>query len=156
MIIRSAVKEDFERLNILYEQVDKLHRDRHPDRFRAPEVIGRPEDYFNTLLETPCAHLLVAERDDLIIGFAEAYVRQAPDYPIIQPRRWMLIDSIAIEEAHRHSGAGQMLFDELKRRAKLDGIDQIELNVYEFNEPAVKFYKKNGFEDVCRTMSLKL
>jgi len=46
--------------------------------------------------------------------------------------------------------------NELVRRAKAEGINQIELNVYEFNTAAVKFYEKNGFEGVCKTMQKKI
>lgn len=156
MIVRDAVIDDFKRLNVIYEQVDKLHRDAHPGRFRKPEVTGRPAEYFESLMKMPEAYLLVVEKDGEVIGFAEAYIRYTPDYPILQPRKWVLIDGIAVDKAYRKTGAGQALFDELICRARAAGIDQIELNVYEFNEPAYKFYRKNGFETVCKTMSKRI
>ena len=156
MIVRDAETRDFDRLDEIYEQVDKLHRDAHPERFRKPVVTGRSSEYFETALEVPGAFLLVAENDGVVIGFAEAYTKYAADYPIFQPRKWMLIDGIAVDKSYRRTGAGQALFDELIRRAKISDTHQIELNVYEFNEPAYNFYKKNGFETICKTMGKKI
>ena len=156
MIVRDSRTEDFSRLNEIYEQVDKLHRDAHPERFRRPDKLGRPDGYYESVVKTPGAYLLVVEKEGAIIGFAEAYIRQSPDFPIFQPREWMIIDGIAIDESYRNTGAGQRLFDELVSIAKSEGIDQIELNVYAFNEPAYNFYKKNGFETICKTMGKRI
>ncbi len=153
MIIRDAVSEDFSRLNEIYGQVDLLHREAHPNRFRKPEIIGRPGEYYESVLENPDGYLLVIENEESIIGFAEAYVRYALNYPILQPREWLLIDGIAVDKTYRNSGAGQALLNELIDRAKAKGIAEVELNVYEFNASAINFYNKNGFESVCKTMS---
>jgi len=152
MNIRDAVKNDFPRLDELYEQVDELHRRVHPDRFKKPEKTGRSADYYESLLDTPGAFLIVVEKEGKVIGFAEAYIKKAKNNPVVKPRTWLLIDGIVIDKVWRNSGAGQFLLNELVRRAKAGGIDQIELNVYEFNTAAIKFYEKCGFKSICKTM----
>lgn len=156
MKIRDARKDDFERLNELYEQLDELHRNAYPDRFRRPDKAGRTEEYFISLLENSDAYLIVAEDEGDILGFAEAYIRKAPDFPVLQPRTWLLIDGIAVDKVYRNKGAGQALFNELINRSKEKGISDIELKVYGFNETAIKFYEKNGFTNISRTMYKKI
>jgi len=156
MLVRQAKKADYETLNNIYDQVDILHRDQYPNRFRKPDNIGRPSEYYDSVLSNPDGILIVIESDNIVIGFAEAYIRKAPDFPVLQPRKWLLIDGIAVDHNYRGKGAGQLLFDELMKYAKNVGIEEVELNVYSFNEAAIKFYRKNGFDNICTTMGRKL
>jgi len=156
MKIRSAEKRDYHRINELYEQVDRLHREVHPDRFQKPAVLGRPDEFLNALVENESSYLIVAEEREEIIGFAEAYIVSAPNFPVLKQRSWLLIDSIAVDEGHRGMGTGQKLFDYLGAKAKERGVEEVELNVYAFNDSAIKFYEKNGFKELCKTMTKRL
>ena len=58
---------------------------------------------------------------------------------------------IAISEKYRGMGIGSLLFDEMIRLAKnTPGIDQIELDVIDKNEPAMRLYKSKGFIETGR------
>lgn len=61
-----------------------------------------------------------------------------------------------MDEAHRGKGARQKLFDVLINKGTVLGATEVELNVYSFNEAAVVFYRKNGFENICTTMGRNL
>ncbi len=152
MHIREAVREDMDQLDKLYSQVDELHRQAYPGRFRKPEIAGRPEAYYLERIQAQDALLLVAELDGQVIGFAEGYLRSAPDIPVLQQRSWLMIDSVAVDQNHRGHGAGKALFDGLEARANKRGITEIELNVYAFNQKAIGFYEKLGFEVISQTM----
>lgn len=156
MKIRNATKSDFQRISELYEQVDRLHREAHPDRFQRPAEIGRTEEYLSALVKNEKAFLLVAEENGNVIGFAEAYIMSSPDFPVIKKRSWLLIDGIGVDESCRGTGAGQRLLNELEERIKEIGIHEVELKVYEFNNQAINFYEKNGFKELSRTMTKKL
>ena len=56
--------------------------------------------------------------------------------------------NIAVEEEYRRQGAAQRLFDSLKECFISKGAEKIFLEVREKNTPAVRFYEKNGFEQV--------
>lgn len=45
-------------------------------------------------------------------------------------------------------GVGKLLFDEVTHRSLLDGIKRISLNVNKYNQAAIRFYGKIGFEIV--------
>lgn len=152
MYIRSAEKRDFNRINQLYEQVDQLHWEAHTEIFQEPTQKGRSDDYLLELIDKEGAFLLVAEKSNKIVGFAEAYIIKSPDYPILKKRSWFLIDSIAVDKDSRHMGIGQALYNKLESIAKKRNIKSIELKVYAFNKSAEAFYNKNDFSVRNKTM----
>lgn len=156
MKLRVAENCDFKRISEIYEQVDKLHRKAHPDRFQKPIQIGRSQEYFNGLIKDDKAQLYVAIEKEEVIGFAEAYISSSADFPVLRKRQWLLIDGIAVDVKFRRKGVGQLLLNELYEWSKKQNIEDVELNVYAFNEPAIKFYKKNGFSEISKRMTKKL
>jgi hypothetical protein len=48
--IRKLQKEDFKAYTEIFEQVDKLHRDAHPEYFHKTDNLLRTEKYFENLL----------------------------------------------------------------------------------------------------------
>ena len=56
--------------------------------------------------------------------------------------------NIAVEEEYRRQGIAQTLFNTLFQHFTDMGVEKIFLEVREKNTPAVKFYEKNGFEQV--------
>lgn len=53
---------------------------------------------------------------------------------------------IAISEDYRGIGLGSIIFDEMIKLAKqTDGVEQIELDVIDKNEKALKLYERKGF-----------
>ncbi len=87
--------------------------------------------------ENPVYKAFVAEVDGLIIGFALYYVR----YSTWKGCRMYLEDFI-VTEAMRGRGIGKLLFDRLIVEAKELGFSGMVWQVLDWNEPAIKFYKK--------------
>jgi len=56
------------------------------------------------------------------------------------------INNIAVKESTRRCGIAQKMLDELKIFAKKHHSNMMTLEVNEYNEKAISFYKKNGFE----------
>jgi ribosomal protein S18 acetylase RimI-like enzyme len=156
MIIRDATSKDFKEVSRIYEQVDRMHREQHPNIFKKPQIPGRPDDYFQNICDGEFSKFVVAESETGVIGFAEAYVMTASDFPVLQPRQWVLIDGIAVDEDIRGTGAGQAMLDYLIDWSKSMAIEEIELKVYSFNTGALKFYERNGFKEINKTLSLKI
>lgn len=55
------------------------------------------------------------------------------------------ITSFAILSQYQKMGLGKRLFSEVRKEAEKRGIKCIDLEVYEDNEKAIKFYQKQGF-----------
>lgn len=58
--------------------------------------------------------------------------------------KMLYIDDIVVTEKFRKMGVGQMLFDHMREEAKKARVNQIRFHVLNWNEPAIKFYEKNG------------
>lgn len=74
---------------------------------------------------------------ETIVGFALYYIR----YSTWKGCR-MYLEDIVVTESWRGKGIGALLFDRLIAEAKQKQLHGITWQVLEWNEPAIKFYKK--------------
>jgi ribosomal protein S18 acetylase RimI-like enzyme len=92
---------------------------------------------------------IVAEDDQIQVG--AAWIRSLagaelspiddPDVPVL---------AIGVELHHRGRGVGGLLMDALIAEARAKGVRSISLTTGLFNEPAVRLYRRCGFEEVLR------
>ena len=154
--IREATAGDYDVLCGIMDEVDILHRDRLPHIFQKPIGPVREKEYILGLLADENTSLLIAEVDGQVAGFVHTMVRDTPPIPVLVPRRQAFVDSLAVkQEFHRH-GIGRALMDHAHRWAVAKGAADIELNVFEFNQPAIAFYQALGYETSRRRMAKDL
>ena len=79
-------------------------------------------------------------------------IRQTPEFPFLVPRRYAFIDTIVVTETARGSGVGKTLMRRAHQWAVDKKLNQIRLNVWEFNEGAIRFYEKLGYISRTRQM----
>lgn len=65
-----------------------------------------------------------------------------------EPQREAEIYNIAVIEAERRKGLGQMLFDAFAKDCRDKEVTNVWLEVRESNRRAIAFYEKNGFKPV--------
>lgn len=82
---------------------------------------------------------IVAEGQEGIVGFALYYIRYST-----WKGQVMYLEDIIVTEPHRGKGIGSMLMDQLIREAKQKQFGRIVWQVLEWNEPAIRFYRKYG------------
>ncbi|CAL1516600.1 GNAT family N-acetyltransferase [Chitinophaga sp. MM2321] len=80
---------------------------------------------------------VVTDNKEMIVGFALYYIR----YSTWKGSR-MYLEDIIVTESWRGKGVGKLLFDQLIAEAKEKHFNGIVFQVLEWNEPAIKFYKK--------------
>jgi GNAT superfamily N-acetyltransferase len=129
--IRIVRKEDCPRLLELVHELALFER--------APAEVTVTLDEFEDagFGDTPVWKAFVAEVDHVIVAFALYYVR----YSTWKGCRMYLEDLIVTEEM-RGKGLGKLLFDRLITEAKEMGFTGMVWQVLDWNEPAIKFYKK--------------
>jgi GNAT superfamily N-acetyltransferase len=129
--IRIAKKDDCPRLLELVNELALFER--------APEEVTVTLEEFEEagFGEKPVWKAYVAEVEDVIVAFALYYVR----YSTWKGCRMYLEDLIVTEEM-RGKGVGKLLFDRLIAEAKEMGFNGMTWQVLDWNEPAIKFYKK--------------
>jgi GNAT superfamily N-acetyltransferase len=129
--LRIAKKEDCPRLLELVNELALFER--------APEEVTVTLQEFEVagFGETPVWKAFVAEADGVIAAFALYYIR----YSTWKGCRMYLEDLIVTKEM-RGKGLGKLLFDRLIIEAKELGFNGMTWQVLDWNEPAIKFYKK--------------
>ncbi|WP_295669234.1 GNAT family N-acetyltransferase [uncultured Mucilaginibacter sp.] len=129
--LRIAKKEDCPRLLELVKELALFER--------APEEVTVTLQEFEDagFGEKPVWKAFVAEVNGAIVAFAVYYVR----YSTWKGCRMYLEDLIVTEEM-RGKGVGKLLFDRLIIEAKEMGFNGMVWQVLDWNEPAIKFYKK--------------
>lgn len=129
--LRVAVKEDCPRLLELVHELALFEK--------APEeVTVTLEEFIDAGFgEKPVWKTFVAEVDGLIVGFALYYIR----YSTWKGCR-MYLEDLIVTENWRGKGVGKLLFDRLIIEAREMGFNGMSWQVLDWNEPAIKFYKK--------------
>ncbi|HEY0434354.1 MAG TPA: GNAT family N-acetyltransferase [Chitinophagaceae bacterium] len=129
--IRNAVRADCPRLLELVQELAVYER--------APEEVTVTLGHFTEsgFGEHPVWWALVAEYEGRIVGFALYYIR----YSTWKGQAMYLEDLIVTNEM-RGRGIGKLLFDELIGEAKKKKFNRIIWQVLDWNEPAIRFYKK--------------
>lgn len=153
LVIREAVEGDYEALCEIIDQVDELHRDKLPRRFRAAEGPVRTREFISNAIDAPDIGLFVAEIEPALTGFVHVIIRKTPDIPILVPRRYAVVDNLAVRTEHRRHGIGHALMERVQTWARAQGATSIELRAYAFNRPAIDFYRKLGYDIVSHHMT---
>ena len=153
--IRAALADDYLPLLPLFDHIDSAHHEVLPDVFVRPHGRTPEEDYFIDLLSNPEVGFIVAEVDNGVVGFIHVIVRETPKIPILVQRRFASIESLVVTNDFQRKGIGVKLVEAAKAWAINNGAESIELNVYEFNESAIAFYRHLGFTDYSRKMRLR-
>ena len=153
---RKATVEDYNNLFELFDEIDTLHRDNLPHIFQQASGPVREQDYYSGLIDDKNVGLFVAEIGGKLVGFSHAIVKDTPAIPILVPRRYAIVDSIVVQAGFQNRGIGRKLMGKMQVWAIAKGATSIELNVYEFNEAAISFYKNLGYQTISRRMNKEL
>jgi len=129
--LRVAVKEDCPRLLELVHELAVFEK--------APEEVTVTLEEFAEagFGDKPVWKTFVAEVDGVIVGFALYYIR----YSTWKGCR-MYLEDLIVTESWRGKGVGKILFDRLIIEAREMGFNGMSWQVLDWNEPAIKFYKK--------------
>jgi GNAT superfamily N-acetyltransferase len=154
--ITEAALADYPVLCELFDEGDALHREYLPHIFRRPDGPARDPAYVAALIEDPTVGLFVARAQGQAIGLIVVLVRESPDIPILVPRCYATIDHVVVRASYRRTGVGRALMERAQVWALAQGVETVELHVWEFNQDAIPFYEQLGYETVSRKMSKRL
>jgi len=156
MNIRKAHINDFTQINELFWQSDLYHFNYEPYIYEKTEEGYRSEEYIKSIIEDKKSLFIVLEIENKVIGFLLAYEEEKGHLPFHKKRRYLVLDNIVVDEKYQKNGYGQKLLDYLLEYSKENKYSDILLNVYCFNEKAIKLYEKYGFKKLTQDMILKL
>lgn len=156
LVVRRAAAEDCQAVCEMLEELHLIHSCALPGVFRKPDASAMFRDRVEELVHEPDSAVFVAEVDGEVAGAALAVVRDSPDRMAMMPRRYGWVESIGVRERFRREGVGSALMHAAERWSRENGASTCELNVWEFNQAAIRFYESLGFETASRRMWRKL
>ncbi len=153
--VRTAEPDDVESIVVLAIELHEFTARGVPDRLRIPD------EYDLTTLRTlvegtiadPESAFLVAVDGGETVGFAELHAASDPDDPVVQPCRYVRLQSLIVTERRRGRGIGRLLVEASKAWAAGRGIHDVRLSCWEFDGGPEPFYRALGFRTVRREMA---
>ena len=145
-----------------YIEVNRLVRQGHDDHVKGDNTVFRkvesvmPEEYYLELLEQDQSTVLIAREENKIIGFAVISIETSPVFPSLVQRRFAYIHDFGVDQSEKRKGIGSLLFEACLKWAKEKKVDEVELNVWEFNEEAIAFYRKHSMKTISRKMRVAI
>jgi diamine N-acetyltransferase len=149
VFVRLACPEDLVALARLLDEIVAFHHSEDPTQFREPAAAAHSR-YLEERFQDPDAAVFVAEDQDVLAGIAVTVIREAP--PFLTPNRFVLLENLAVSTKFRRAGVGRKLVDAAVLWTRARDIQELDLNVYEFNRIAIRFYEAIGFRAVSRRM----
>ena len=150
--VHSGTVEDYTRLGIVFDEAEVFHRHALPHIFREPIEPFPSQSLYNGLILGDDSAVLVAEQGTELIGFLAIRTATAPAEPILWPRRFAMVDMLAVRSDRRRQGIGRALMEAAHQWARDRELQAVELTVWEFNQYAIRFYEALGYQAVSRLM----
>lgn len=145
MEIRFAQPGDIPEMIRLLQQVGQVHHVGRPDLFRAGAQ-KYDENALLELLQDPSRPIFIAAASGKVLGYAFCICKEVKDNPVLADQRELYIDDLCVDEACRGQAIGTKLYRAVQDYARQEQFDRITLNVWAFNESALRFYEKLGLK----------
>ena len=150
-MVRFARKEDYEAINALRAPVCALHSNGYPALFK-PVFAKDHQERVLKMMEDPEQEVLVAEENGQLLGFAMVeYIKREETNSMYAVHEAHIVE-IGVDETSQGKGVGTALIQAVKDAAKVRGCRSVQLDVWEFNKSALRFYEKLGFVTLRRKM----
>jgi len=143
-IIRQANLNDIEGLVRLLQQISKLHHEGRPDLFKPNSQKFSAEEVKKILEDKDFRVFVAVDEKDYMLGYCFCKLKTS-NHPVLHTYTALYIEDFCVDESSRGQGIGKKLFDAAFEYGKSQGVYNIELNVWNFNKGAVKFYENLGF-----------
>ena len=153
-MIRKANKGDIQRIIELLHQVNMVHHVIRPDLFK-PNTTKYNEQELALLLNDVSKPVFVLD-DGEVQGYAFCQITEVKDNQLLEDIKTLYIDDICVDEKARGKHVGKALYEYVRDYAQSIGCNNITLNVWEGNEPALRFYQSMGMQVQKTTMEILL
>lgn len=148
--IRSAVIED---LPILIEFEQGIVFAERP--FDPQLKSGRISYYdLGEMIVNPDAEILVAEHIGTLVGSGSIHIKTSKAY--VSHDVYSYLGFMYVDPNYRGQGINKLIIDGLAAWSRSRGIHEMQLDVYDKNEGAIRAYEKYGFKKSLVQMRIEL
>jgi diamine N-acetyltransferase len=155
-IIRSMTLDDFDALTTLLDEIHDYHVTSAPTVFKHAEAPVLPREQIAEKITQPDQLYLTAMEGSRMVGFLWGQLYERPETHIHRQRKLVIVDTLGVAETHRGTGIGRALMDAAEQWGVENGAREAFLTVWDFNESAIAFYERLGYNTEQRRMSKNL
>jgi GNAT superfamily N-acetyltransferase len=145
LVVRRAVAGDERALAALIEHVHALHVAQRPRVFK-PLAFDVAHGWFGDVLTQPSSRVWLAEHDRAPLGYLLAMIKEVPESVFCYARRWYEVDQIAVAPGARRTGVARRLAEAAVSAARDEGMTDVQLATWAFNQDAQTAFQRLGFE----------
>ena len=106
---------------------------------KEPDAVTATLEDYQTAWDSKLIDCIVATDNDKVIGVALYY-----DTFSTWKGKMMYLEDFVVSSAYRSRGVGKLIYDELFREAERRKAILVKWQVLDWNEGAVRFYKREG------------
>jgi GNAT superfamily N-acetyltransferase len=142
--IRRATRGDEPALLELNSFVQTMHADHVSSLFKKPD----PNEFlawFKSVLEQENVQVWLAEEEGKGVGYVSIALQERAESPFCHKRRYFEIDAIAVRAGKQRTGVGRQLIEHVLKVAIADGVPEVELSCWAFNQGAQEAFRRLGF-----------
>ena len=149
VIIRKATNDDKTELRKLYLALEEDGVRYQPEHF----VIGeRTDEFFQSIFDADNQDILVADIDGVAVEFVHVMILQQKKVSCLKPQSVVYMQDLCVSEDKRNNGIGAKLVRAAKNYGKEHGVDFIRTQVFPGNVDGMRFYERNGFCEMMKTI----
>jgi ribosomal protein S18 acetylase RimI-like enzyme len=145
IVVRRANAADAETVSALNADVQALHAEALPWRFKPPGLDTFPPGAAAALLANAGNLVFIAEVDGVAAGYAYAEIVRRGETAFHHAHDLVYLHHISVRPEFRRLGVGGALLESVRAAAREAGIDEVALDVWTFNEAARAFFRRHGF-----------
>lgn len=145
--VRKVNINDFSSVKRLMQSVQDFHHNNRSEIHKDSEIFDKEEFSQNI------NNIIVAEINNLVVGVVKYLIKEKLENSYTNYRKVLFIDALVVDQNYRKKGIGKILMLEMEKIAKYNNCSSVELNVWAFNENAIKFYEGMGMS--VKTMILE-
>ena len=142
--IRQAKEKDIPAILNLLSQVLEVHAVIRPDLFISGTTKYTAEE-LKEILADQYRPVFVAEEGGEVLGYCFCVLERVERNNMHRDSMTLYIDDLCVDEKRRGQHIGRQLADFATAFARETGCYDITLNVWEGNDTAREFYRRNGF-----------
>jgi ribosomal protein S18 acetylase RimI-like enzyme len=154
--VRRAEPRDIDGIIRLLLQIADLHHKGRPDMFKAGCQKFSHDNIKDILKDVNRPVFTAVDGQNNVLGYCFCAINRFEANVLFNDHVSLFIEDFCVDENHRGQGIGHTLFAAVKDYARQIGASYIDLNVWEFNESAVKFYENCGFTTRSRRLELTI
>lgn len=154
--IKEASPADAAAIAALSSDVQRLHADAYPRRFKQPVDDKTFTEELAVLLQNPNSFAYLARDHDAPVGYILAEIIRRSETLRLLAHEMIYVHHMSVRPGSQRKGIGGSLLDACKAKGRSLGISLLALDTWSFNDPALAFFHKSGLTPLSVRLSSKI